>query len=454
MFKVLSRISLEITLGLLSALTGDLYSACRYWLQSLSQCNKHCLFALQRQLCCILLPHGSESLKYLLRLSQEVCTSNVVASDDPKKAESVEKLFLHFHAHYCKAVLIEIWYRCPDVLEIFYCYEDVAVEDRDGAGNADNRFDPSAKVVDPANTLLPESAPSKFGNSSVISDCNRISDNDTVADRIEIGGGDAVGEVVESKACDPKEPFSSTKHNLVRKQDLMSTLENVKAVLLSDHQMKISNLRELLTEIRKAMLLKRSKQFMLAISSSNKLSQKKKKHKQLKGQPAHSSEPQGFSPSCSGGDPTSETASRGSSVELAECNQTEPNEDDNIGDTVYSESLVEETGIKTRDDISGGVIDDEAERDKEINNEFTAENGPGVIPASEATAEKLTTAEGKLPVDLRYITNDTSLELLTEEEKQVLNELEGLEFKVCNINIILLLCNLFKRVVEYWHEGA
>lgn len=378
----------------------------------------------------------------------------MVASDDPKKAESVEELFLHFHAHYCKAVLIEIWYRCPDLLKIFHCYEDVTVEDKDGAGNADNRFDPSAKVVDPANTLLPESAPSKFGNSSVICDCNRNSDNDTVADRIEIGGGDAVGEVVESKACDPKELFSSTKHNLVRKQDLMSTLENVKAVLLSDHQMKISNLRELLTEIRKAMLLKRSKQFMLAISSSNKLSQKKKKNKQLKGQPAHSSQPQGFSPSCSGGDPTSETASRGSSVELAECNQTEPNEDDKIGDTVYSESLVEATGIKTRDDISGGVIDDEAERDKEINNEFTAQNGPGVIPASDATAEKLTTPEGKLPVDLRYITNDTSLELLTEEEKQVLNELEELEFKVCNINIMRILCNVVKSVVEYSHQAV
>lgn len=54
----------------------------------------------------MLLPHGTESLETLLGLGQELRSVN--ASDEPKKEESAAQLFLHFHAFYCKALIIEI----------------------------------------------------------------------------------------------------------------------------------------------------------------------------------------------------------------------------------------------------------------------------------------------------------------------------------------------------------
>ena len=138
-------------------------------------------------------------------------------------------------------------------------------------------------------------------------------------------------------------------------------------------------------------------------------------------------------PSRGEGDLTSETTSRGSSVDPGEFTQTTSNEEFGFGDTVYSESRPEETEKEPRGDgLSGSVRDEEAHRDEEMS---TARKGLGAISASEATAGKLSTSDGKLPVDLRYITNETTLAFLIEEEKRALNELEELEFKVCDIII-------------------
>lgn len=428
--EVLSRISLEITLGLLTAITGNLHWACQYWLQALSHCNKHCLFGLQRQLCLMLLPHGSESLNYLQYLSHDLYTRGGNASDESQKVEDVEELFLHFVAYYYKAVLIAMWYRCPDILAIFTCNASVTVENKDSTGKVENGLNASKYVedtpLDPLNTLLLESTSNKFGDSSIISDFNRTSKEETVTER---GASGTISNVSGSEVCELKAPVPSAINNLTRKQDLMATLENLKTVLLSERQMKINSLRELLTEIRKAMLLKRSKQLLQTISASNRVSQKKKKNKTARDHHTLSSQPQGFLPNCDG-DLTSETSSMGSSVNLSECTQITSNEEHGFGDTVSSESWPKESRIELRSDgFLGSARDEDAPRDIEVNKEDAARNGLEVMQASKAAAGKLSTSDGKLPVDLRYITRETTLEFLMEEEKEALNDLEELEYK-------------------------
>lgn len=371
----------------------------------------------------MLLPHGTQSLENLLGLSHEL--RSVDDSDESKKEESFTQFFLHFHAFYCKALMIEIWYRCPNILRIFKPHQDVSVEVKMESETSSSICESSANLED---ELSPKTELNKFGNAVAISD---YSGDEKVGKEIPEVGVDlvAVDEDIRSKV-DTKEPFSSRKRNLVEKQDLKSTLQKVKEVLLSDHQAKVSNLRDLLTEIRKAMLLKRSKQFFQMNSAGSKLNQKKKK---AKAQPAHEAQPLGFSPSSSEGDPTGEAASKKSSSEPVESTQTESREDEGAAPTGHSGSQVEVAGMDAKDTLLGN----EGEKQGEGSNDRATLGGLSAelrtVPATETDTKDLTTVDGKLPIDLRYVVIETSLESLTEEEERVLGEIEQIEFKVCSL---------------------
>ena len=371
----------------------------------------------------MLLPHGAQSLENLLSLSCELRSMD--DSDKSKKEESVTQMFLHFHAFYCKALMFEIWYRCPNILRIFQPREEVSVEVKDESETSGSNCESSVNLVDSVDDLSPKTESNKFGNTSVIFDHSgdgkvgqEIPDEDLVA----------VDEDSRGKV-DTKEPFSSTKPNFVEKRDLKSTLQKAKEVLLSDHHTKVSNLRDLLTEIRKAMLLKRSKQFFQMNAAGSKLNQKKKK---AKAQPVHVAQPLGFSPSSSEGDPTSETASKNSSSELVEDTRTESREGNGAALTGHSGPQVEMAGMDTKDTI----LADEGEKQGELTKDRVTLVGLSdelkTIPAAETDDKDLKTLDGKLPIDLRYLASDTSLESLTEEEERVLGEIEQLEFKVCS----------------------
>ena len=424
-FQILSRISLELTLGLLSALRSDLYGTCQYWLQSLSHCNKHCLFVLQRELCCILLPQGTQSLENLLGLSHEL--RGVNDYDVSNEEESIAQLFLHFHAFYCEALMIEIWYRCPNILASFQHHQDVSAEVKEAREASDSNYDSSANLVD---AVALKTGPIKSENASAISDNCRISGAEKVEEQIaEVRVGMlAVDEDSRSKV-DTKEPFSSAKRNLVAKQDLKSTLQKAKEVLLSDHHAKISNLRDLLTEIRKAMLLKRSKQFLQMNSASSKLNQKKKK---AKAQTAFSSQPLGFSPSSHEGHARSKTASRSGVSDSVESTQSESRDDNGTVLTGHSGTQMEVAGMDVKYTILGNEGDKQDESSNEQANRGGLSDELKTVLATETGTKDWTTLDGNLPIDLRYMTSDISLESMAEEEEQVLRQLEQLEFKVCS----------------------
>ena len=368
----------------------------------------------------MLLPHGTQSLKNLLSLSREL--RSVDDSDESKKEESVTQLFLHFHAFYYKALVFEIWYRCPNILSIFKRHQDVSVELKEGSETGSSICESSANLED---ELSPKTKANKFGNASAISD---YSDDEKVGKEIPQVGVDLVAVDEDRSKVATKKPLSSTKCNFVEEQDLMSTLQKAKQVLLSDHHSKVSNLRDLLTEIRKAMLLKRSKQFFQMNSACSKLNQKKKK---VKAQPAHVAQPLGFSPSSSERDPTSEAASKDSSSEPVEDTRTESREDKGATLARHSGPQVEVAAMDTKDTLLGN----EGEKQGEISNDRATLAGLSddlTIPAAETNNRDLTTLDGKLPVDLRYLASDTSLESLMEEEERVLREIEQLEFKVCS----------------------
>jgi len=416
--------SLEITLGLLSTLTGNIYTACQYWLQALYSCDKNCLFAIQRQLCWLLLPNGMRSLENLLTLSHEL--SGVSASDGQTKGENVGQLFQHFHAYYCKALVTELWYRCHEVLAIFQCDGDISVKNGVQKDGTDSVI--STEVSDSECDLLMDSKPSKNGDTSEISDSNQISNDEKFGKAIQEGEArlTATDEDNQSTSFNSNEPLLTKKIGAVGKHNLMSTLKNFKAALLSDHHTRLGNLRELLTEIRKAMLLKRSRQFLLAGSVGSQLNQKKKKDKK-KAQSAQKAQPVGFPASSSEGDPTSETGSVGSSVEQAESGQTENIVDEGVV-TEQSESLVE---------VIDKTVGDEGERKSPGSLSADSNEYPtvhGILEAaseSEVTAKDLTMLDGELPVDLRFMENDITLEFLAEEEEKVLKELGQFELKVC-----------------------
>lgn len=408
--------SLEVTLGLLSAMTGNLYAACQYWLQALSSCNRNCWFTMQRQLCCMLLPNEIKSLDSLLMLSQEL--HGVNASDAPSKGDSVGQLFQHFNAYYCKALVSELWYRCPGVLAIFQCDQDESVEDE---SEERQPWTKRSFVLGKFEGGLT----SEYADASEIADANQISRG---AKEVKEGiqGVEACVAVVDerSKSNDIGSNIPSCRHSGgVGKQDLKSVMKVFQTVLLSDHHAEVSNLRLLLTEIRKASLLKRSRQFLQTRSTGKHLNEKKKKEKKIK---AQTTQPTGFSINSGEGDSVSDTASGSNAAELSESHQTEQR----VGEgplTEPSKSLVEVlVGRLTDEDEKQGSGENE-----EIVNECPALSGSlEVVTGREGVSTDLRTHDGRLPIDLRFATSDESLENLEKEEENVLQQLEQFGLKV------------------------
>lgn len=448
--------SLEITLGLLSALTGNLYGTFQYWLQSLSSCNKNCLFAIQRQLCCMLLPDGIGSLDYLVRLSHEFSSGN--GTDEPTKQKDVEKLFHHFQAYYCKALVTELWYRCPEVLEVFCSERRVSVEEElakeseptelvnskdDMASECKAKGDRRTEFSHPTQTeaikkkcsyltsivVTDKSSDSKnplssSESASLTSETTSEQDRKGEISLVEITcedgvNGDAMLKVgacltaldVERKSLHSKEHISSLETINVVKQDFVSTLRNAKVVLLSDHYANLNNQRALLVEIRKVMLLRRSRQFLQSGSTSSQLNQRKKNDKKPKTQPA---KPIGFSASSS---------DVGSMRKLA-----------NSGETVESV----QTGSKTNDVVhelsesAGATLEVEGSSSRnDYNSSIETLDGPRGSVADRKD-DDLKTMDGKVPIDLRYVTTDASLQFLADEEEKILTELEQFDLKVRN----------------------
>lgn len=364
----------------------------------------------------------------LLGLSHEL--RGVNDYDVSNEEESVAQLFLHFHAFYCEALMIEIWYRCPNILATFQHHQDVSAEVKEEREASDSNYDSSANLEDAVDAVALKTGPINSENASAISDNCRISGAEKVEEQIpEVRVGMlAVDEDSRSKV-DTKEPFSSANRNLVAKQDLKSTLEKAKEVLLSDHHVKISNLRDLLTEIRKAMLLKRSKQFLQMNSASSKLNQKKKK---AKAQPAFSTQPLGFSPSSNKGDPRSKTASRSGLSDSVESTQSESRDDNGTVLTGHSGTQMEVAGMDVKYTILGNEGDKQDESSNEQANRGGISDELKTVLATETGTKDWKTLDGNLPIDLRYMTSDISLESMTEEEERVLRQLEQLEFKVCS----------------------
>ena len=376
---------------------------------------------MQRQLCFMLLPDGIRCLDNLLKLSHQLGSVN--ASDGTTKGVALEQLFQHFQAYYCKALVNELWYRLPEALAIFECNQNESVDETVKSRTVTEISFSLGKSED---GLQSESKANKYRNTSEISDSNRINGDEKVGGAIQVSEAciTAVDDENGSKAFDSKEFLPAKKRDAVGKRDLKSTLKHFEAVLLSGHQVKLSNLRALLTEIRKAMLLKRSRQFLQAGTVGKHLNQKKKKDKKLKAQTVQLV---GFSVSSSEGDPTSETASGSSSVECTPNSQMEHREDDRVL-TEESNSLVEAVDTTGRDEAekldSGGY--------EQRMNECVAVNGSVEADTrSKVVAKGLTTPDGRLPIDLRFMTSDTSLEFLEQEEGKVLKELEQFDLKVC-----------------------
>ena len=409
----------------------------------------------------MLLPNGIGSLDNLVRLSHELSSGN--GTDEPTKQKDLEKLFHHFQAYYCKALVTELWYRCPEVLEVFYSERRVSVEEEsakepDPTELVNSKDDVASEckaneerhtefshptqreaikkkrpyltsiVVTDKNAdskdPLSSSESASFGKQGVSEDdltSESTSDKDrkgeislveiTCEDGVNADAMPKVGACltaldVERKSLHSKEHISSVKTICVVKQDFVSTLRNAKVVLLSDHYAKLNNQRALLVEIRKVMLLRRSRQFLQLGSISN---QRKKNDKKPKTQPA---KPIGFSASSSDVGSMRKLANSGETVESV---QTESKTNDVVNELSESAgATLEVEGSSSRNDYNSSIE--------------TLDGPRGSV--AHRKDDDLKTMDGKVPIDLRYIASDASLQFLADEEEKILKELEQFDLKV------------------------
>ena len=423
--QVLCKISYELTLGLFSVLSGNHYTACQYWLQALSQCGKNCLFALQRQLCALLLPRGIESLDsfHAIRRGLGVTEEPV----DPVLHVSAGQLFRYFYAYYCKALLVETWYRCPDVVKSSPYVRGIS----SASGGCNQKLldvaeaatleDDSLPRLDPTNPESSSAVRVEMDHSTRLADC-RISktDPDMTANFIGAHG-------THRMKSDQTETAVNSGRHQEWKSSLYSILLNFTIVLLSHSRVRISNLREALTEIRKAIFFKRSRQMLQEASAVSHLNPGKKKDRKNTKAAAFTALPSGITGR------VQESVERiGSSgkVALDDCLGTpEKHEDFRTETGSYSGEGGTNLGVDAAptnviNEINGKDVIETRESLESITDDRAA------LKNQTSPPPELLTLKGEPPVELRYVKFETSLEFLTEEESRVFAELKQFELKV------------------------
>lgn len=305
--------------------------------------------------------------------------------DSTLKAETQELLFEHFNAYYSKALLTELWYRYPKAMLVLQCSQDEPFKDNDETSNGEN------------DTSLDHCT----------SDVGKSSD---FAASTEVKGE----EGAETKCCCENELLSTRESVSGSKQDLMSILQTFRNVLLSDRHAKLCNLRVLLTEIRKAMLLKRSRQFVYG----KYLIQKKKKDKGTKDPMA---QPVGLSVNSSEDDATNETLSFNNAVTERMNGEAGNNE----GHMVLNKQP------KLQEEVTGAAFGKDTGKQGSSPTQDRSNNGSHEgATRSEIVTVALQTNDGQLPIDMRFNDSNARLDDLEVEELEVLRELEQYEMKV------------------------
>ena len=106
----------------------------------------------------------------------------------------------------------------------------------------------------------------------------------------------------------------------------------------------------------------------------------------------------------------------------------------NSGETVESV----QTGSKTNDVVNelsesaGATLEvGGSSSRKDYNSSIETLDGPRGSVADRKD-DDLKTMDGKVPIDLRYVASDASLQFLADEEEKILTELEQFDLKVRN----------------------
>ena len=333
----------------------------------------------------MLLPDGTRSLNNLLSLSHELCI--VTTTDDATlKAEAQEQLFEHFNAYYSKALLTELWYRYPKAMLVLQCRQDEPVENNDETSDGEN--------------------------DTSLDHCTSVGNSSEIAASHEVKGE----EGAETKWCGENKLVSLRESICGSKQDLMSTLQTFRNVLLSDRHAKLCNLRVLLTEIRKAMLLKRSRQFVYG----KYLIQKKKKDKETKDPVA---QPVCLSVNYSEDDATHETLSFNNAVKERMNGEAGNNE----GHMVLNKQPILQEEVTV---TSTAVRKDTGNQGSSPNQDRSNNGSHEGATRSDIVKVALQTHDGQIPIDARFNDSNARLDDLEVEELEVLRELEQYEMKV------------------------
>ncbi|KAK3736382.1 hypothetical protein QZH41_017892 [Actinostola sp. cb2023] len=274
--QILTRISYDISLGLLCGVRQDLYSCSLPWLQTLESCIKSGYFVLAQILCVRLLPRGAQSLDDISVLRRALNDST-----EPRVTKehevSNDKLFSYFNGFYNLLMLYNIWWRDPMILPRFR------------ANNECKDITTITENISRENSAVQHVA---------LNVAERIAQEIATIDNctlVESAQGQEVPADVTSTAEDEtsneqKEPLSANSYSTEviavnpsnTPLDMYTVLRSIQESLLSENVGICAALKKQLLEVKKEVILLRSRRILDSVAAASSAKQKRTSKKKSK----------------------------------------------------------------------------------------------------------------------------------------------------------------------------
>lgn len=276
--QILTRISYDISLGLLSGIHKDNYACALPWLQALESCVKNNYFILAQFICVQLLPRGIHSFDSISLLRKE---TNESAGGNrefllERNPVSNDELLSYFNGFYYLIILYKIWWRAPDILQRFSNSCEVEIENQlpTTASNAFSReYSDGNLPLYVAERIIDEI---KCNGDASLSAETPVNGQST---KLSCEDGALIKDPLSSRAVHSSETLSAPiEGNL----NICSVLTSVYKSLLSESVFICSTLKKQLLEVKKEVILLRSRRILDSVAAAGSSKQKrssKKKHK-------------------------------------------------------------------------------------------------------------------------------------------------------------------------------
>jgi hypothetical protein len=308
--QILIRISYDISLGLLHGINQDIYSCSLPWLQALDACCKSSFlgfFLLPQFLCVLLLPQGVQSLEDITAIGRAVKESREGdSSSNPHVETTDDDIFSFFDAFYSIMSLYRIWWRDSAVLSRFvvHTYENEAVSKPNTPDNESSLVNEGSRSTNVTGLSKKDIESYDNGNLESTNAVGEEGQDGSVTARELYEKSDTLTDIKDIS----KEPLSSCTSREVTfgeskdQLDLSSVITRMRDVLLPEDRILSSALKKQLLEVKKEVILLRSRRILdsVAVGKNPSAKQKRKSKKKEKTNPALKESAQGLGSTTTG----------------------------------------------------------------------------------------------------------------------------------------------------------